>query len=213
MGVMDIKDFCCYGCLTDEVIENMGKVDCSIDIICHYYDAREIITNLIFNGCTLGNITLEDEECCGYHDAFVITISKVIDGEYSIWCEPMMREGSSNYIYCEADIAYVFDYCNSKILRSIKSDVVYQVFVNDEDMVDEFKCSGDCANCDLNDDDNIAADYMKPQIKPKTESIKMDDDMKGFTISTSDTYGNSTFYFHSTDVSLVKEMLKKYGKF
>lgn len=215
MGVMDIKDFCCHGCFTDEVIENIEKVDCSIDIVCHYYDAREIIKNLIFNGCTLGNITLEDEECCGYRDAFVITVSKVIDGEYSIWCEPMMREDSDRYIYCEADLTYVFDYCNAKILRSIKSDVVYQVFMNDEEEIaDEFECDGDCANCDLNGyHDDVAADYIKSQVKPKTESVKMDEDMKGFTISTSDTYGNSTFSFHSTDVNLVKEMLKKYGKF
>lgn len=214
MGVTDSKDFCCYECFAEEIVDNMSNVEWSIDIVGYYYSVRKIIRELILNGCSVGNIELYDEECCGYNDAFVVTVSKVIDGEYSIWCEPMLREGNDRYIYCESDIAYVFDYCNSRILKSIHSPVIYDIYVDEYDYEDELECIRD-------DADNAAyINFMqstlavnKSDVEPKTDTIKMDDDMKGFTISTSEAYGNSTFSFHYTDVNLVKAMLKEYGKF
>ena len=57
------------------------------------------------------------------------------------------------------------------------------------------------------------AKFVKKEAKPRTQKIEMDKDMKGFSISTSDDYGYSSFSFHSTDEDLVQAMLKKYEKF
>ena len=209
MGVMDIRNFESFEDLAFEVVEKMQCVEDGIDIIALYDDAREIIRELILTGaCTVGSMELHDPEWCGYNKEFYITVSKCFDDEWTIWCEPAMRENETEYIYGEADICYLLDNCSSRIIHRIKSSVLYETSIVGEGA--EFECDGDCANCDLNED---FGDAMKIQKKPKTETINMDDDMKGFTISTSDDYGYSSFSFHSTDESLVKEMLKIYKKF
>ena len=87
---------------------------------------------------------------------------------------------------------------------------------------DDFECDGDCTNCHLDDYEygldelktiNPKPEFIKQGHKPKTETIKMDDDMKGFSISTSDDYGYSSFSSYSTDEDLVRKMLKNYKKF
>ena len=209
MSVMDLRNFESFENLAFEVVEKMQCVEDGIDIVAFYDDAREIIRELILTGaCTVGSMELHDPEWSGYDKEFYITVSKCFDDEWTIWCEPAMRENETEYIYGEADICYLLDNCSSRIIPRIKSSVLYETSIVDEDT--EFECDGDCANCDLNED---FGDAMKIQKKPKTETINMDDDMKGFTISTSDDYGYSSFSFHSTDESLVKEMLKIYKKF
>lgn len=226
MSVMDIRNFESFEDLAFEVVEKMQCVEDGIDIVAFYDDAREIIRELVLTGaCTIGSMELHDPEWSGYDKEFYITVSKCFDDEWTIWCEPAMRENETEYIYGEADICYLLDNCSSRIIPRIKSSVLYETSIVDEDDFD-FECDGDCANCDLNDgfDDyedgldtlkNIKpkSEFVKQGHKPKTESIKMDDDMKGFSIATSDDYGYSSFSFHSTDENLVKEMLKIYKKF
>ena len=210
MSVMDLRNFESYKDLAFEVVEKMQYVTDGIDIVGFYDDAREIIRELVLTGaCTIGSMELHDPEWSGYDKEYYITVSKVIDGEWTIWCEPAMREHETEYIYGEADICYLLDNCSSRIIPRIKSSVLYETSIVAVDDFD-FECDGDCANCDLNED---FGDAMKIQKKPKTETIKMDDDMKVFTISTSDDYGYSNFSFHSTDEDLVRRVLKDYKKF
>ena len=209
MGVMDIRNFESFEDLAFEVVKKMQCVEDGIGIVAFYDDAREIIRELILTGaCTVGSMELHDYEWSGYDKEFYITVSKVIDGEWTIFCEPAMRESKTEYIYSETDICYLLDNCSSRIIPRIKSSVLYETSIVDEDA--EFEHDGDCVNRNLNED---FGDAMKIQKKPKTESINMHDDMKGFTVSTSDDYGYSSFSFHSTDVNLVEEMLKNYKKF
>lgn len=209
MSVMDLRNFESYEDLAFEVVEKMQYVTDGIDIVGFYDDAREIIRELVLTGaCTIGSMELHDPEWSGYDKEFYITVSKCFDDEWTIWCEPAMRENETEYIYGEADICYLLDNCSSRIIPRIKSSVLYETSIVDED--GEFECDGDCTNCDLNED---FGDAMKIQKKSKTEKIKMDDDMKGFTVSTSDDYGYSSFSFHSTDEDLVRRMLKNYKKF
>lgn len=213
MSVMDSKVFESYEDFACEIVQKMQYVEDAIDIVCFYEDARTMIRELILTGaCTVGCVDIHDPEWKGYDKEYYITVSKVIDDEWTIWCEPAMREHETDYIYGEADICYLFDNCSSRIIKRIKSSLCYETTIADKD---DFECDGDCANYDLNENQDIDSyfNHTKVQHKPKTENIKMDDDMKGFTISTSDDYGYSSFSFHSTDESLVKEMLKNYKKF
>lgn len=221
MSVMDYKVFESYGDLAFEIVEKMQYVEDCIDVVCFYEDAREIIRELILTGaCTLGSMEMHDVEWSGYDKEYYVSVSKVIDDEWTIWCEPALREGNTEYIYGESSICYLFDNCSSRIIKCMRSDVVYETSIKEYE--DDFECDGDCTNCHLDDYEygldelktiNPKPEFIKQGHKPKTETIKMDDDMKGFSISTSDDYGYSSFSFYSTDEDLVRKMLKNYKKF
>lgn len=109
----------------------------SVDVIAKYEDAKEIVRKLIGIGYGIAYITeLADVEYDGYDDAFVISL---LDDE--IWCEPVKRD--DKYIFVEADVVYIFDDCNSKIIPKIEADEVYEVEIGDFD--------NDCENCDCHD--------------------------------------------------------------
>lgn len=207
--------------LAEQIICQMPDIKKYISVFCLYEDAREIISDLIRCGCTAHSIELHPCSSVGYDDEFLISIIDE-DEEYQVRCQPAKMD-DGRYVRDYPEIAYVFEDCNSRILQNIKDAYIFEVEYDDED---DFECNGDCANCRLNEDledyedgldtlKNIKpkSEYVKHGHKPSTESIKMDDDMKGFSIATSDDYGYSSFSFHSTDKNLVKEMLKIYKKF
>ena len=206
MGVMDIKNFKTYEDLAYEVIEKMPFVESTIDIVCFYEEARQIMRELILTGaCTISNIDLSEPEWNGYDGEYYLSVSKMGD-EWQIWCQEAFDEDKDIYLCGEADICYIFGDCNSRILRKLRSPIVYEVHVDemDEEYEDDIcMCPECCAEREMNN---------KKSSIPHSD-IAMDDDMKGFTISSSDDYGYSSFSFHSTDESLVKEMLKMYKKF
>lgn len=206
MGVMDIKNFKTYEDLAYEVMKKMPSVESTIDIVCFYEDAKQIIRELILTGaCTVGNIELYEPEWDGYEDEYYLSVSK-FDDEWQIWCQPAFDVDKGIYLYGEADICYILDNCNSRILHQLKSHIVYETHVdemNEEYEDDICMCPECCAERE--------ADKVKKTISHS--DVKMDDDMKGFIISSSDDYGYSSFSFHSTDESLVKEMMKIYKKF
>lgn len=206
MGVMDIKNFKTYEDLAYEVIEKMPFVESTIDIVCFYKEARQIMRELILTGaCTIGNMDLFEPEWNGYDDEYYLSVSKMGD-EWQIWCQPAFDKDEGVYLYGEADICYIFGDCNSRILRRLRTLIVYETHVDemDEEYEDDIcMCPECCAEREMNN---------KKSSIPHSD-IEMDDDMKGFTISSSDDYGYSSFSFHSTDESLVKEMLKMYKKF
>lgn len=115
----------------------------SIDVVAKYEDAKEIIHELIEIGYSIafiddfGNPKWDD-----YDDAFVISL---YDDE--IWCEPVKRK--DGYIFVEADVVYIFDDCNSKIIPKIESDEVYEVEIGNE----YDNCDGNCDHCDCKEID------------------------------------------------------------
>lgn len=113
----------------------------SVDVVAKYEDAKEIIRELIEIGYGIAFIDgFGDSEWDGYDDAFVVSLL-----EDQIWCEPVKRK--NGYIFVEADVVYIFDDCNSKIIPKIEADEVYEVGIG-EDYDD---CDGDCENCDCHD--------------------------------------------------------------
>lgn len=206
--------------LAEQIVCQMSDIQKYISVFCLYEDAREIVSDLIRCGCTAHSIELHPCSSIGYDDEFLISIIDE-DEEYQVRCQPAKMD-DGRYVRDYPEIAYVFEDCNSRILQHIKDAYVFEVEYDDEDDFG-FECNGDCANCRLNEDDEKRVEYTglaqptfevnKNNAKYKMEAIKMDDDMKGFTISTSDDYGYSSFSFHSTDEDLVRRMLKDYKKF
>ena len=161
----DYEDFACA------VADTYGRVKSddeynSVDVVAKYEDAKEIIRELVGMGYSIAFATeFASPEWDNYDDAFVIGL---LDDE--IWCEPVKRK--DGYIFVEADVVYIFDDCNSKIIPKIESDEVYEVEIGD--------C--DCENCDCHDMATASSATYKVNGKEvaKEEYDKAIEDISGF---------------------------------
>lgn len=130
-----------FACAVSDVYDRVKSDDeyNSVDVVAKYEDAKEIIRELVGIGYDIAFINeLANPEWGGYDDAFVISL---LDDE--IWCEPVKRK--DGYIFVEADVVYIFDDCNSKIVPKIESDEVYEVGIGDFD--DEYDDECTCSEC------------------------------------------------------------------
>ena len=110
----DYEDFACAVSDAYDRVKSDDEYN-SVDVVAKYEDAKEIIRELVGIGYGIAFIDkFGDPEWDGYDDAFVISL---LDDE--IWCEPVKRE--NEYIFVEADVVYIFDDCNSKIISKIEA--------------------------------------------------------------------------------------------
>lgn len=141
--ILHFGDYEDFACAVSDVYDRVKSDDeyNSVDVVAKYEDAKEIIRELVGIGYGIAFINeLANSEWDNYDDAFVIGI---LDDK--IWCEPVKRK--DGYIFVEANIVYIFDNCNSKIIPKIKSNEVYEIEIGNE--YDD--CDGDCENCDCHD--------------------------------------------------------------
>lgn len=191
--ILHFEDYEDFTCTVSDVYNKVRSDDeyNSIDVVAKYEDAKEIIRELIGMGYGIAFINeLADPEWDGYDDAFVISL---LDDE--IWCEPVKRK--DGYIFVEADVVYVFDDCNSKIIPKIESDEVYEVEVGNYD-----DCDGDCENCPSHDEIYLHT------------SENEDGNTHGFTASRSDGDSYMSYsYYSSNKLSHedIQKMLKAFG--
>ena len=154
----DYEDFACAVADTYDRVKSDDKYN-SVDVVAKYEDTKEIIRELVGVGYGIALINeLADPEYDGYDDAFIISL---LDDE--IWCEPVKRK--NGYIFVEADVVYIFDDCNSKIVPKIESDEIYEVEIGNE--YDD--CDGDCENCDCHDVDTTSTATYKVNGKEVSE--------------------------------------------
>ena len=128
MERLEFEDYEDFACAVSDVYDRVKSDDeyNSVDVVAKYEDAKEIIRELIGIGYGIAFINeLADPEWDGYDDAFVISL---LDDE--IWCEPVKLK--DDYIFVEADVVYIFDDCNSKIIPKIEADDVYEVEIGNE---------------------------------------------------------------------------------
>ena len=150
----DYEDFACAVSDVYDRVKSNDKYD-SVDVVAKYEDAKEIIRELVGIGYGIAFIDgFGNPEWDDYDDAFVISL---LDDE--IWCEPVKRK--DGYIFVEADVVYIFDNCNSKIIPKIEADEVYEVEVGDFDY--------DCENCDYHDVDTTSTATYKVNGKEVSE--------------------------------------------
>ena len=163
----DYEDFACEVSDVYDRVKSNDKYD-SVDVVAKYEDAKEIIRELVGIGYGIAFIDgFGNPEWDDYDDAFVISL---LDDE--IWCEPVKRK--DGYIFVEADVVYIFDNCNSKIIPKIEADEVYEVEIGDFDY--------DCENCDYHDVDTTSSTTYKVNNKEvtKEEYDKAVEDISGF---------------------------------
>lgn len=187
----DYEDFACAVSDAYDRVKSNDEYN-SVDVVAKYEDAKEIIRELIGIGYGIAFINeLANPEYDGYDDAFVISL---LDDE--IWCEPVKRD--DRYIYVEADVVYILDNCNSKIIPKIEADEVYEVEIGNE--CDD--CDGDCKNCECHNDTYLHTSEDK------------DGNTHGFTVSKSDGDSYMSYSYYSSDELShedIQKMLKAFG--
>lgn len=182
-----------FACAVSDVYDRVKSDDeyNSVDVVAKYEDAKEIIRELVGVGYDIAFINeLANPEWDGYDDAFVISL---LDDE--IWCEPVKRK--DGYIFVEADVVYIFDNCNSKIIPKIESDEIYEVEIGNYD-----GCDGDCENCPSHNETYLHT------------SEDEDGNAHGFTASRSDGDSYVSYSFYSSDELShedIQKMLKAFG--
>lgn len=135
---LHFEDYEYFACDVSDVYERVKSDDeyNSVDVIAKYEDAKNIIAELVENGHDLAHISdFARPDHDNYNDEYLIAL----DHE-GIWCEPAKRE--NGYLYATGVVCYIMDNCNSKIISSIQSKVVYEVSIGDD------HCDGNCDHCD-----------------------------------------------------------------
>lgn len=182
-----------FACAVSDVYDRVKSDDeyNSVDVVAKYEDAKEIIRELVGIGYDIAFIDkFGNPEWDGYDDSFVISL---LDDE--IWCEPVKRD--DKYIFIEADVVYIFDDCNSKIIPKIESDEVYEVGIGNYD-----DCDGDCENCNCYDETYLHT------------SEDEDGNAHGFTASRLDGDSYMSYSYYSNDELShedIQKILKAFG--
>lgn len=185
------EDFACAVSDTYDRVKSDDEYN-SVDIVAKYEDVKEIIRELVGIGYGIAFIDkFGNPEWDGYDDSFIISL---LDDE--IWCEPVKRD--DGYIFIEADVVYIFDDCNSKIIPKIESDEIYEVEIGNE--YDD--CNGDCENCNCHNETYLHT------------SEDEDENTHGFTASRSDGDSYMSYSYYSSDELShedIQKMLKAFG--
>lgn len=165
---LHFEDYEDFACAVSDVYDRVKSDDeyNSVDVVAKYEDAKEIIRELVGIGYGIAFIDgFGDSEWDGYDDAFVVSL---LDDE--IWCEPVKRK--DGYIFVEADVVYIFDDCNSKIVPKIESDEVYEVEIGDFDY--------DCNCHDVTTTTSSTSYEINGKEVTKEEYDKAVEDISGF---------------------------------
>lgn len=165
-----------------------------VSVVGHYEVISEVLNYLVKNtNLEMYDINLCPSEINGYYDEYILSVDQ--DGD--IWCQEAKYEG--RYFQTEKEIIFVHSDVNSKFAVTNKGQEMIEFEYIDE-------CDGDCENCPLADlEDEILDD----------EDFEIDDDLHGFTLTTTDNDSYKCISFHSTqkidDISIVRELIKLFA--
>ena len=117
----------------------------SISVIALYDEAKQVIAACVRYGLDIVSVEIDNAEYGDYCDEYIVTVD-----QEGLWCEPFKR--NNKYIHTESDIVYIFDNCNSKVIKHCNSDTVYEVCTdgyNEENIDTNIICGNDEYDEDL----------------------------------------------------------------
>lgn len=137
--------------LSAEMLHDALNFSDCVSAVCHYEIATTLLSELIQSEVQIGQIDLTNE-WTGYDKEYFVYI---VDGCVS--CEPAFRSvndgGHDKYLEMAADIMYVHQDCNSKVLKYIDCDKIFEF------AVEEFDESDDCEEECLDNSDDITTHH------------------------------------------------------
>ena len=140
---MNRLDFDCPFDLADTITALLGDIDDDYPVISVYgkYDViKDIFEDLIMSGVSIANeIELQDYDVAHYNKEFVLYLTK-----NGVNVEKTYDVESDVYLSGSADISFIHEDCNSKLIKYVDSKTIYE-FGYDED--DECDCD-ECDECD-----------------------------------------------------------------
>ena len=139
--------------LSDKMIHDVLEGSECISVVCHYELATALLSELIQSDIPIGQIDISDYEWSGYDREYMVTI---MDG--NVYCNQAYGRkvdgySKDEYIESSSDIVYVHQDCNSKILKYIDCDEIYEF------AVEEFDESDDCEEECLDNSDDIVTQH------------------------------------------------------
>lgn len=165
-----------------------------VSVVGHYEVISEVLNYLVKNtNLEMHDINLCPSEINGYCDEYILSV----DQNGDIWCQEAKYEG--RYFQTEKEIIFVHSDVNSKFAVTNKGQEMIEFEYIDE-------CDGNCENCPFADLEDEILDE---------EDFEIDDDLHGFTLTTTDDDSYKCISFHSTekidDISIVKELIKMFN--
>ena len=123
--------------LSAEMLHDALNFSDCVSAVCHYEIATALLSELIQSEVQIGQIDLTNE-WTGYDKEYFVYI---VNGCVS--CEPAFRSvsdgGHDKYLEMGADIMYVHQDCNSKILKYIDCDKIFEFAVEDFDDINDYE--------------------------------------------------------------------------
>ena len=139
---MNRLDFDCPFDLADTITALLGDIDDDYPVISVYgkYDViKDILEDLIASGVSIANeIELQDYDVAHYDKEFVLYLTKNGVNVEKTW-------NNDTYYYGSADISFIHEDCNSKLLSYVDSKTIYEFGYDEDDEIND-ECS--CDECE-----------------------------------------------------------------
>ena len=196
---MNRLDFDCPFDLADTITALLGDIDDDYPVISVYgkYDViKDILEDLIASGVYIANeIELQDYDVAHYDKEFVLYLTKNGVNVEKTW-------NNDTYYYGSADISFIHEDCNSKLIKYVDSKTIYEFGYNEDD-----ECS--CDDCEDSEDDGYTVNgrpVSKEEFDMYVSQFKHDE--KPTTASSA----KSVYKINNKEVSK-EEFDKKYEEF
>ena len=154
---MNRLDFDCPFDLTDTITALLGDIDDDYSVISVYgkYDViKDVLEDLIISGVSIANeIELQDYDVSYYDKEFVLYLTKNGVNVEKIW-------HNDTYYYGSADISFIHEDCNSKLIKYVDSKTIYEFGYDEDENEDE--C--DCSECACKKDEKPATTFSTKSI-------------------------------------------------
>ena len=118
--------------LSEEMIYEKKELLNCVSAICKYEIATALISELIRSDIPIGQIDICDYSWNAYDKEYIVSI---MDG--NIYCNPAFDTKNNSYYGTYADAAFVHQDCNSRLLKYLDCENVYEFSVRDLDEIDE----------------------------------------------------------------------------
>ena len=211
--------------LSDKMIHDVLEGSECISVVCHYELATALLSELIQSDIPIGQIDISDYEWSGYDREYMVTI---MDG--NVYCNQAYGRkvdgySKDEYIESSSDIVYVHQDCNSKILKYIDCDEIYEFSIYDVDDFDDFEC--DCFKCrhencscdgfcsdeddDNGDEDGTISYHSDSSTVSKDKNGKPTGFTRSWSITDEDgTYQSTTYSYYCSNEDMLRKAAKNF---
>lgn len=118
--------------LSVEMIYEEKKFSDCVSVVCHYDMATALIAELIRSDVPIGQIDICDYSWNAYDKEYIVSIM-----DECIYCFPAFNTKNDSYNETYADVTFVHQDCNSKFLRYLDCENVYEFSVKELDDIDD----------------------------------------------------------------------------